>query len=94
MLSIEADMVAQGHLVMLGTLRLEGRFDGTIVCTRLEIGIDGFMFGRVFAHELKVSGQLVGEAQARFVHLVDGAILEGQVAHEQLQMDESAALVG
>jgi cytoskeletal protein CcmA (bactofilin family) len=94
MLTIEADMALDGQLTVLGIVRLEGRFDGTIVCTRLEIGSDGYLFGRAIAHELVVAGQIVGSVQARRIHLTGTAIVEGEVVHELLQMDETATLVG
>jgi cytoskeletal protein CcmA (bactofilin family) len=94
MLTIEADMVAHGHLTILGTVRLEGRFEGTITCNRLDVGVDGYVLGRVYTDELNLAGQIVGSAQARAVHLFPGAILEGELVHEQLRMDEAATLVG
>ena len=94
MLTIDADMMVQGQFHVLGTVRLEGRCDGAIVCTRLEIGIDGFLHGTAFAEELVVAGQIVGRVHARHVHLKSGAIVEGELVHEQLRMDEAATLVG
>jgi cytoskeletal protein CcmA (bactofilin family) len=94
MLTIEADMIVQGDLLILGTVRLEGRFEGTIMCNRLEIGVDGYVEGRVFTEQLTLAGQIVGLAHARVVHLLAGAILEGELVHEQLRMDEAATLVG
>ena len=94
MLIIEADMVANGNLAILGTVRLEGRFEGTIVCTRLDVGVDGYLEGHAFTEELNLVGQIIGSAQARRVHLAPGALLEGELIHEQLRMDEQATLVG
>jgi cytoskeletal protein CcmA (bactofilin family) len=94
MLTIDADMVVQGTFHVLGTVRLEGRCDGLIVCTRLEVGIDGYLNGDLFAEELVVAGQIVGRMHARHVHLLSGAIVEGELIHERLQMDEAATLVG
>ena len=94
MLTIEADMIVTGTLVILGPVRLDGRFDGTLTCGRLDIGIDGYLQGKVFTEELSLAGQIVGTVQARAVHLKSGAILEGELVHEQLRMDEAATLVG
>ncbi len=94
MLIIEADMVVQGQLTIVGTVLIEGRFEGTLVCSRLEIGVDGYVLGRAIAGEIDVAGQIVGEVIAREVYLRGTALIEGEVKHEQLRMDESAALVG
>lgn len=94
MLIIEADMVVQGELTIIGTVIVEGRFEGTLVCSRLEIGIDGYVLGRAIAGEIDVAGQVVGAVQAREVYLRDTALVEGEVKHEQLRMDEQATLVG
>lgn len=94
MLIIEADMVLQGQLTIIGTVILEGRFEGTIVCSRLDVGQDGYLLGHVIAQDLVVNGQIVGTASARKVHLKNTAIVEGDLRHEQLRMDEQATLVG
>jgi cytoskeletal protein CcmA (bactofilin family) len=94
MLIVEADMVVQGQLTIVGAVLLEGRFEGTLVCSRLEIGADGYLLGRVITSELVVGGQIVGSACARSVHLLGTAIVEGELQHEQLRMDLSATLVG
>ena len=94
MLIIEADMVVQGELTIVGTVRLEGRFEGKLVCARLEIGTDGYLSGTAVAKDLVVAGQIVGSAMALKVHLKSTAIIEGEVTHLQLRMDEAATLVG
>ena len=94
MLILEADMAAQGRLVVLGAVRLEGRYEGTIICSRLEVGTDGYLLGNVLALELQLAGQIVGTVRASRVVLLDSGILEGELFHETLQMDGSATLVG
>jgi cytoskeletal protein CcmA (bactofilin family) len=94
MLTIEADMVVTGNLMILGPVRLDGRFEGTLTCGRLHVGVDGYVKGVVCTDELILEGQIVGTVQARRVHLATGAILEGELVHEQLRMDEAATLVG
>lgn len=94
MLIIESDMVVQGQLTIVGTVQLEGRFEGTIVCSRLEIGPDGYLLGQGIAGEVVVAGQIVGSLVARQIHLKNSSIVEGELKHEQLQMDEAATLVG
>jgi cytoskeletal protein CcmA (bactofilin family) len=94
MMIIEADMVIQGHFTVIGAVRLDGRLEGTIVCSRLEIGPDGLLFGDAVVEELVVAGQIIGKVRARRLHLRETALVEGEIIHEQLQMDEAATLVG
>lgn len=94
MLIIEADMVVQGQLTIVGTVLVEGRFEGTLVCSRLEIGADGYVLGHAVAAEVDIAGQVVGSVTSRSVYLRDTALVEGKVHHEQLRMDEAAALIG
>jgi len=94
MMTIDADMSASGQIAVLGTVMLEGRFDGDIVCTKLVVGPDGYLHGGVVAEEVVVAGQVVGSVRAIRVHLLTSAILEGEVSHESLQMDGAATLVG
>lgn len=94
MLIIEADMVVQGQLTIVGTVLVEGRFEGTLVCSRLEIGVDGYVLGHAISNEIDIAGQVVGSVTGRTVYLRDTALVEGEVRHEQLRMDEAAALVG
>ena len=94
MLIIEADMVASGNLVILGSVRLEGRFEGTMICTRLDIGVDGYLHGKAFTEQLNLEGQVIGTVHARKAHLIVGSLLEGELVTEILRMDEAATLVG
>jgi cytoskeletal protein CcmA (bactofilin family) len=94
MLVVDADTLLQGQLVLLGSARIDGRFEGGLVCASVEIGPDGFFEGTVIAEQLTVSGQIVGTARARHVHLSATAIVEGELHHERLSMDETATLVG
>ena len=94
MMTLDADMAALGRLVVLGAVRLDGRFEGTIVCSKLEIGPDGYLIGSVVTQDLVVAGQLVGNVQASRVYLSGSAILEGELNYETLRMDETATLVG
>jgi cytoskeletal protein CcmA (bactofilin family) len=94
MLTIEADMIVNGQLIMLGAVRLDGRFEGSLICKRLDVGVDGYLLGNAVVDELNLLGQIVGSVQARLVTLKAGSILEGELVHEQLQMDETATLVG
>ena len=94
MLVVDADMVVEGQITLLGSARIDGRFRGVLVCTSIEVGPDGFVEGTLIAERLVVAGQIIGIARARMVHLADTAIVEGEIYQERLSMDEAATLVG
>jgi hypothetical protein len=95
MLLIEAEMVLQGHMTFLGPCRIEGRLQGSIVCTSIEVGPYAMVEGTLVAEEtLSISGQLIGVGWAKRIQLAGTAIVEGELHQEQLTMDEHATLVG
>lgn len=94
MVIIEPNTVMRGDLTILGTVALDGRFEGRIVCSRLEIGADGYLLGDVVAGDIVVKGQIIGSVSAERVLLRNSALVEGELAHVELSMEEDATLVG
>lgn len=94
MLTIETTAVTRGALLAAGCIKLNSWFEGDITCSRLEIGRDGYVQGKIVTRELWVEGQVVGEINAGIVHLLDGAFVEGDVHHHVLSLHETATLMG
>jgi cytoskeletal protein CcmA (bactofilin family) len=94
MLIVEADMMVVGQLTLLGAARIDGRFEGSLVCRSIEVGPDGYVEGTLVAEDITIAGQLVGAGWGRRIHLAGTAIVEGELHQEQLSMDEKASLVG
>jgi cytoskeletal protein CcmA (bactofilin family) len=94
MLVVEPQSVIRGKLKTAGRMRLECWLEGDVVCSRLEIGPDGYVLGNVTAREVYVEGQVVGTIEASVVHLMDGSHVEGDVHHSVLSMHPSASLLG
>lgn len=94
MLVVDTNSVVRGKLKAAGTMRIDCWLEGDIVCSRLEIGRDGYILGNVTARELFVEGQIVGQVQASVVHLMEGAFVEGNVQHSVISIHPSAALHG
>jgi cytoskeletal protein CcmA (bactofilin family) len=94
MLVIDARSVVQGKLKAAGTMRIDCWLEGDIVCSRLEIGRDGYILGNVTARELYVEGQVVGRINASVVHLMEGAFVEGDILHSVISIHPSASLLG
>lgn len=94
MLSIETETKSLGRLVVAGRVVLNIWFEGDIVCSRLEIGPDGYVSGTIAAREIVVEGQVVGPIHACSVHLKSGAFVEGNVHHTALTLEPGATLTG
>lgn len=94
MIVISPGSVMRGDLVTSAGIRLDGRFDGRLVCSRLEISSDGYLNGTVSALELIVAGQIVGQVEARAVHLEDGAFIEGDIRYASIVLEAGATMTG
>jgi cytoskeletal protein CcmA (bactofilin family) len=94
MLLAETKSVMRGRLVTAGKIRLDSWFEGDIVCLRLEIGSDGYVFGNATAREIYIEGQIVGTVRGGIVHLMQGCFIEGDVLHSVLSIHPSATLIG
>jgi cytoskeletal protein CcmA (bactofilin family) len=94
MLVIAPDMVVKAHIATVGTVVLNGRLEGNICCTRLEIGESGYLIGKATADEIIISGQVIGEIHGLIVDVMRNAIIEADVYHKQLSLDEDAVMSG
>ena len=93
-LTIPADMVVKAHIATVGTVVLNGRLEGNICCTLLEVNESGYLLGKVTANHVIISGQVVGEVRGMVVEVMRNAIVEADVYHAQLSLDEDAVMSG
>ncbi len=86
----------RGTLMVAGTLRIEGEFEGDILnCERLEIGEHGVMRADIEVHEAMVMGRVNGNIRALGVlHLKSGARVEGDVAAMSVVMEPGVFFTG
>jgi cytoskeletal protein CcmA (bactofilin family) len=72
----------RGTLMVSGTLRIEGEFEGDILnCDRLEVGEHGIMRSDVEVKEALIQGRVIGNVRALGVlEMKNGAKVEGDVA--------------
>ena len=94
MLKIATSSVMRGNFVAAGRVELDTWFEGDILCSRLDIGRDGYVLGNITTRELYVQGQIVGTVHAGVVHLMDGSFVEGDVHHHVLSLHSNASLMG
>ena len=79
----------RGTLMVSGTLRIEGEFDGDVLnCERLEIGEHGVMRSDIEVKSADVQGKVYGSIRALgIVELRAGAHVEGDVAAASVVME-------
>jgi cytoskeletal protein CcmA (bactofilin family) len=94
MLTIAPDMVVKANIATVGTVVLHGRLEGNICCSRLEISESGYLLGKVIAEHVVISGQVIGEVRGLMVEVMRNAIVEADVYHKQLSLDEDAVMSG
>lgn len=94
MITVSAGTAMRGNLVTAGSVVLDGRFDGRLICSRLEVSSDGYVNGYVSAREIIIAGQIVGRVEARSVTLMDGAFVEGDIRYASIVLEAGATMTG
>ena len=86
----------RGTLMVSGTLRIEGEFDGDVLnCDRLEIGEHGVMRCDVEVRSAEVQGRVYGSIRALgTVELKAGSHVEGDVAAAGIVMEQGVYFNG
>lgn len=86
----------RGTLMITGTLRIEGEFEGDVLsCERLEIGEHGVMRSDIEVREAMVRGRVIGSIRALgVVELKTGARMEGDVAAYSVVMEPGVHFTG
>ena len=94
MMHIARGSIVTGDIVTGGALRLDGRCEGTLSASRVDIGPDGYLIGSIHADEVIVAGQVLGPIRARKVVIGPTALVEGDITHKIIALDEGAILLG
>src|SRR5881409_957641 len=86
----------RGTLMVTGTLRIEGEFEGDILnCERLEIGEHGLMRADVEVREASIRGRVMGNVRALgSIEMKTGARVEGDVAALSVSMEPGVFFTG
>ncbi len=86
----------RGTLMVSGTLRIEGEFEGDVLdCERLEIGEHGVMRADVEVREALVRGRVIGNIRALgTIEMRAGARVEGDVAALSVVMEQGVFFTG
>lgn len=86
----------RGTLIVEGTLRVEGEFDGDLLnCDRLEIGPHGAVRVDVHVREAHIEGQMQGSLQAEGrVVLMTGARMNGDLTCRRVVIEDGVHFTG
>ena len=86
----------RGTLMVSGTLRIDGEFEGDILnCDRLEVGEHGMMRADVEVKEALILGRVIGNIRALgVVDMRTGAKVEGDVAALSVIMEPGVFFSG
>jgi len=93
---IAAGMSVQGDCDTDGTLRIEGRVEGTVRAGKaVVIGKDGFVDGHVITQDAVISGRVTGMVTAESrLEVQATARIDGEVHARRMQLEEGAELNG
>jgi cytoskeletal protein CcmA (bactofilin family) len=93
---IGVDSNFRGTLMVTGTLRIDGEFEGDILnCERLEIGEHGIMRADVEVKEAVIMGRVYGNIRALgAIEMRAGARVEGDVAGMTVAMEPGVYFSG
>lgn len=86
----------RGTLMITGTLRIEGEFEGDVLsCERLEIGEHGVMRSDIEVREAMVRGRVIGSIRALgVIELKTGARMDGDVSAYSVVMEPGVHFTG
>ncbi len=86
----------RGTLMVQGTLRIDGEFEGDILnCDRLEIGEHGLMRADVEVKEATIKGMVVGNIRALgSIEMKTGARVEGDMTAVSVTMEPGVHFSG
>ena len=93
---ISEDASFHGSLVVKGSLRVEGAFEGDISdAVDVEIGAKGRVIGNIAAELVVIAGEVVGDIVAsRSLEILASGRLTGDVRAAKLKIDEGAFYEG
>jgi cytoskeletal protein CcmA (bactofilin family) len=86
----------RGTLMVTGTLRIDGEFEGDILnCERLEVGEHGIMRADVEVRDALIMGRVDGNVRALgLIEMKSGARVEGDVAALSVVMEPGVFFTG
>jgi cytoskeletal protein CcmA (bactofilin family) len=91
---ISADVCIKGSLTSAGEVQFDGEIEGDLKAAGLVIGQSAKASGTVTADRLKISGTVKGIIRAGRVSLASTAVVDGELIHNSLEVEDGARLEG
>ena len=92
--SLSSEIRVVGKIVCKGVLKTYGLVEGEVIASNAWIADGARIQGDIVAEELTVAGRVEGDIHALRVKLQGTAVVEGDVFHRSLSMDEHARFEG
>jgi cytoskeletal protein CcmA (bactofilin family) len=92
--SINSGLSIIGKIIGRGALTIFGRVEGEVHASTVVIAEGAEMLGDVVAEELTVGGYIKGTIRANRVKLNGTGVVEGDIFHQTLAIDENAHFEG
>ena len=91
---IAEDIVIEGAISGEGELHIDGTVKGDVRVARLSLGESGRIEGSATADVVEARGHIVGAVTAKQIRLFAGAVVDGDLTHEQLAIEIGASFQG
>jgi cytoskeletal protein CcmA (bactofilin family) len=92
--SISSEMTVVGKIVCEGVVKIYGLVEGEVIASNALIADGARIQGDIAAEELTISGRVKGNIHALRVKLQTTAVVEGDIFHRLLSIDEDAWFEG
>jgi cytoskeletal protein CcmA (bactofilin family) len=92
--SIGSEMAVFGKITCKGVLKIYGLVEGEVIASNAFIADGARIQGNIVAEELTIAGRVKGNIHALRVKLQATAIVEGDISHRSLSIDEHAWFEG
>ena len=91
---IADDMTVEGDFTSGGQLQIDGAIKGDVRVERVTVSASGLVEVAFVAVSVEVRGRVSGAITAKQVRLYGASHVDGDIAHEQLIMDDGAFFEG
>jgi cytoskeletal protein CcmA (bactofilin family) len=91
---IDSWLMISGNLKSEGEIQVEGHITGDVHCAQLIVGKDAAIHGNICAEEVVVRGKVTGTIRANRVTLQDTAVVNSEVYHKSLVVEQGACFEG
>jgi cytoskeletal protein CcmA (bactofilin family) len=91
---IDSWLTIRGDLESEGEVQVDGTVNGDIRCAHLVVGKDAVIVGNITAEEVIVRGKVNGIIRALSVTLQDTAVVESEIFHKSLAVEQGACFDG